>query len=139
MFSKSKKCELWKSVTAFVKVEKRLFLQWYLFFHDSKQFLNYLSILENFSFSQIFEKCSTFKAHIFFVRSCKSNFFSGNFFIPILSTFRTKKRSLLRGERGEAHSSPLSNLRNEIFPGIPNPFRESGESLKLIPSKSNLT
>ena len=31
-----------------------------------------------------------------------------------------------------------ANLRNQIFPGIPNPFRESGESLKLISSKSNV-
>ena len=32
-----------------------------------------------------------------------------------------------------------ANLRNQIFPGIPNPLRESGESLKLISIKSNLT
>ena len=31
------------------------------------------------------------------------------------------------------------NLRNQIFPGIPNTFRESGESLKLVSSKSTLT
>ena len=32
----------------------------------------------------------------------------------------------------------LNNLRNQILPGIPNPLRESGESLKLIYSKSNV-
>ena len=32
-----------------------------------------------------------------------------------------------------------ANLRIQIFPGIPNPFRESGKSLKWISSKSNLT
>ena len=32
-----------------------------------------------------------------------------------------------------------ANLRNQIFPGIPYPLRESGESLKRISSKSNLT
>ena len=31
-----------------------------------------------------------------------------------------------------------ANLLNQIFPGIPNPFRESGESLKWISSKSNV-
>ena len=32
------------------------------------------------------------------------------------------------------------NLRNQIFSGIPNPFRESGESLKGISHKNqNLT
>ena len=31
-----------------------------------------------------------------------------------------------------------ANLRNQIFPGFPNLFRESEESLKLIFSKSNL-
>ena len=30
------------------------------------------------------------------------------------------------------------NLRNQIFPGIPNPFRESGESLKKISNKLGL-
>ena len=33
----------------------------------------------------------------------------------------------------------IANLRNQIFPGIPNPLRESWESLKWISSKSNLT
>ena len=32
-----------------------------------------------------------------------------------------------------------ANPRNQIFPGISNPFKESGESLKWISSKSNLT
>ena len=32
-----------------------------------------------------------------------------------------------------------ANLWNQIFPGIPDPLREFGESLKLISSKSNLT
>ena len=31
-----------------------------------------------------------------------------------------------------------ANLRNQIFPGIPNPFRESGESLKFIEIPRNL-
>ena len=31
-----------------------------------------------------------------------------------------------------------ANLRNQIFPGIPNPFREFVESLKWISSKSNV-
>ena len=31
-----------------------------------------------------------------------------------------------------------ANLRNQLLQGIPNLFRESGESLKLISSKSNV-
>ena len=31
-----------------------------------------------------------------------------------------------------------ANLRNQVFPGIPNPLRESGESLKCIEIPQNL-
>ena len=53
-----------------------------------------------------------------------------------------------RTRRTETHSSACyihmyiyvtANPRNQLFPGISNPFRESEESLKWIFSKSNLT
>ena len=40
---------------------------------------------------------------------------------------------------GNENTYITANLRNQIFPGIPNPFKESGESLKLLSSKSNQT
>ena len=41
-------------------------------------------------------------------------------------------------QTGCDHSYVTANLRNQIFPGIPNPFRESGESLKCIEIPRNL-
>ena len=61
--------------------------------------------------------------------------YSADFLIIILLYYDSSEKHILFNH---LHIYVTVNLRNQLFPGIPKTFRESGESLKCIEIPRNL-